>query len=196
MKRSILIGMFGVGSLVAAHAQGDVNFLNYFSSTQTSGISYGNGPAVGLGVGPEISVTLLYGLNTDTLISQLTAIPSSTIAAGLGIATGPAAIFTSMTGAGWFNSGSVFIPNLSGVSVAGGTYAFAIEATGTYLGNVYTGYSPIVLGTTTATIISPIPDIPTALLEGSFTVVVPEPTTLALGGLGLAGLLMARRKKA
>jgi hypothetical protein len=35
-------------------------------------------------------------------------------------------------------------------------------------------------------------------LEGNILVssVVPEPTTLALGGLGLAGLLIARRKKA
>jgi len=194
MKRSIFIAVLGMGSLVASYGQGLVNFSNYYSSTSTTGITYGNGPAAGQGVGPEISVELLYGASTDTLISQLTPLASSITAAGLGVASGPGAFGT---GAGWFTGGSVTVPTVGGTAIPGGTYAFAIEATGTFNSQTYTGFSPILDGTTSATSSSPVPNLPVGLLQGSFTVTsVPEPTTLALGALGLASLAMLRRKKA
>ena len=64
MKRSIFIAVLGVGmvSAVSSYGQGQVFFANYYSSTQTSGLTYAAGSPggiAGLGVGPEISVELL-----------------------------------------------------------------------------------------------------------------------------------------
>jgi hypothetical protein len=199
MKRGIFIAVLGMASAVAAYGQGYVNFSNYYNSTQTTGITYGNGPAVGLGVGPEISVTLLYGASTDTLISELTPLAyndfagdSSPIAAGNGIVSGPGAIPASQ-GGGWFSGGAVLVPG-----TPGSVYAFALSATGTYLGKTYNGVSGIFDGATQVSNLVGVPNLPPGLELGSFQVltVVPEPTTLALAGLGLASLAMLRRKKA
>ncbi|HEY1719403.1 MAG TPA: PEP-CTERM sorting domain-containing protein [Verrucomicrobiae bacterium] len=193
MKRSIFIAVLGMASAVVAYGQGKVNFSNYYSSTQPTGITFASGPAAGEGVGPQISVELLYGDSTDTTISQLTALASTITAAGIGVASNPGAIGT---GAGWFSGGAFVVPSI-GAATAGGTYMFALEAFGTYNSVSYVGFSPIFSGTTAASSASPTPNLPNGLYQGSFTVApVPEPTTLALAGLGGAALLALRRKKA
>jgi hypothetical protein len=73
MKKNILIAVLGLAATVGAYGQGLVNFANYFSEAQTTGVSYGNGPDAGLGLGAEGSAILLWGASTDTQISQLTA---------------------------------------------------------------------------------------------------------------------------
>jgi hypothetical protein len=193
MKRNIFIAVLGMASAVVAYGQGKVNFDNYYSSTQSTGISYASGPDAGLFVGPEISVELLYGDSTDTTIAQLTPLASTITAAGIGVATTPGAVGT---GAGWFSGGAFVIPSI-GAATAGGVYEFALEAFGTLNSVSYIGYSSIFSGTTAATSGSPTPNLPNGLYQGSFTVApVPEPTTLALAGLGGAALLGFRRKKA
>jgi hypothetical protein len=186
MKKSIFIAVLGLGFVVASYGQGNINFQNYYSSTQTTGVSYGSGPSAGLFAGPEISAILLYGASTDTSVSQMTPLASSSTPFGLGAATQPGAIGT---GAGWFSGGTFLIPG-----AAGGTFTFAIEAIGTG----YIGYSSIFTGATQATSTSPVPNIPAGLEQSSFVVnPVPEPTTLALAGLGgLASLVAFRRKQA
>jgi hypothetical protein len=206
MKRSIFAAVLGIGmaSAVSSYGQGFVNFNNYVSSTQTSGITYAAGSPNGLSgmaVGPEILVELLYGASTDTSVSQMTALNyvsgsnESPVPAGAGLVSGPS---TFGTGAGIFIGGSVQIP-LTGLNsfAAGSTLAFALEANGTYLGHTYYGVSGIFTGTTSASSTGNVPQLPAGLQGGSFTVaVVPEPTTLALAGLGGAALLALRRKKA
>jgi hypothetical protein len=200
MKKSILIAVLGMAAAVAAYGQGRINFGNYYSYTQTTGVTYGftygaYGPYAGLGVGPEATAILLWGASTDTLISQLSPVPGSATPFGLGIASGPAPIGGG-TGAGWFDGPSV--------SINGGTagnYAFAIEATSTLLlsrfGFADVADSPIVVGPTQATFFSSIPNLPTALQQGSFHFeLIPEPTVFALSGIGAAALMLARRRVA
>jgi hypothetical protein len=188
MKKSILIAVLGVAATSAAYGSGLIIFENYYSSTQTTGVTYANGPDAGLGVGPEISATLLWGPSTDTQISQLSPVAGSTTPFGLGFATGPGPIGGG-TGAGWFLDPTA-------ITINGGTpgnYAFAIEAAGTLNGVTYTGFSPVVVGPTQPTTASPIPNLPTALRQASFTV-VPEPSILALSGMGAAALMLVRRR--
>jgi hypothetical protein len=185
MKKNIFIAVLGLGFVVTSYGQGNINFQNYYSSTQTTGVSYGSGPNAGMFVGPEVSAILLYGASTDTSVTQMTPLAASSTPFGLGAVAAPGAIGT---GAGWFSGGTFLIPG-----AAGATYAFAIEA----IGGGYTGFSPIFTGATQATSTSPVPNIPLALEQSSFTVnPVPEPTTLAIAGLGgLASLVALRRKQ-
>jgi hypothetical protein len=204
MKRSIFIAVLGMASAVASYGQGYVQFNNYVSSTQSSGITYASGPAAGEGVGPEISVQLYYGAASDTLLSQLVPLTFgdgsdfSPVAAGNGGVSGPGTIFNAGGDAGYgiFNGGAVQIP-LTGPNsfAAGSTLAFALVATGTYQTVSYYGASGVFNGTTSSA--ANVPPLPAGLQAGSFTVApVPEPTTLALAGLGGAALLALRRKKA
>jgi hypothetical protein len=189
MKKNILIAVLGVASAVA-YGQGEIQFSNYWSSTATTGVTYANGPAAGLGVGPEIAAELYYGASTDTSFTQLTALPGSIAQFGLGVVTGPGPIGT---GAGWFLGVDQLIPG-----TPGDTYAFAILFSGTYNGVDYSGVTGIFTGATAANLLMPSPTLPVGLQQGNFTVsAVPEPGTLALAGLGGFGMLMAlRRKKA
>jgi hypothetical protein len=190
MKKYIFFSILGVVATVSAYGQNYIIFSNYYSSAPPYGaaFTYGNGPSAGLFVGPEISATLLYGPGTDTLISQLTPLVGSATPFGLGFATGPGSV---ETGAGLFFDGEVFIPG-----TPGSTYAFAIEATGIYEGQTYTGYSDIVYGSTQAASIYPVPEPFGQLGDRTFEVfVVPEPATLALASLGGMACLVALRRK-
>jgi hypothetical protein len=192
MKKSLLIGLLGVGTAVAAYGQGQIIFSNYYSSHQATGITYGNGPNVGLGVGPEISVELMYGPTTDTAISQLTLLASSISPVGVNSIVGPGPLTTaygSYAGTGVFSAGNVTL------GAYGSTYKLALFAFSS--GDVYTGYSSMFTGANQASLFVGAPPLPVGLQEQSFVVlaVIPEPTTMALGVLGGLSLLMLRRKQ-
>jgi hypothetical protein len=190
MKKALVLGILGVAAAATqSFGQGQLNFANYYSSTQTSGISYATGPTggvdAGLLVGPEISAVLLAGPAGSTMLSQLSPVAGSMTQIGLGVASAPGT-----PGAGWFAGGKVTING--GVA---GNYSFAIEASGMDHSMAFIGDSPIVDGPTTASSTSPLPNLPDALYKGSFTVhLVPEPSVLALSGVGLAALMLRRKK--
>ena len=192
MKKNILIAVVGIAATVAAYGQGKIFFGNYYSSTQTTGITYGYGPYAGLGAGPEITAVLLWGPSTATTIQQLSPVAGSATVVGLGVATGPAPIGGG-TGAGWFFYSTPTTIQLTINGGVPGNYAFAIEATGTLNGVTYTGFSPIAVGPTQPNPTYPIPNLPNALRQGSFAVYTPEPSILALTGMSAAALLIRRR---
>ena len=160
MKRIIVATLLGIGSAVVALGQGKVSFSNYFTSGIQPGIVYGNGPVAGWYCGSEVSAILLYGPSTATSISQLTPLASSSVPCGFGALVGPSIVPPSYNdGQGTFSSRQpVAVPG-----TPGSTYAFAIEAIGTYLGGSFVGYSTIVTGTTQASSAAPIPRLPFAL---------------------------------
>src|SRR6516165_7548759 len=93
MKKALVLGILGVAvAATQSFGQGKVNFGNYYSSTQTTGITYLGGPNNGLGVGPEITATLLAGASSITDYHLLTPVAGSDTVVGLGVASGPGAI--------------------------------------------------------------------------------------------------------
>jgi hypothetical protein len=193
LKKSLLLAILGLtASMTASYGQGLIGFSNYYYSYQTTGITYGNGPDAGLGVGPEISVELLYGASTDKLISQLTVVPGSLTEVGVNGVTGPGPLGVPYAGPGVFDGGTVQVNG--GVP---GTFAFAIYATGTYEGQTYAGWSGVYDGSTQPSRIAPPPDLPTNLKQSSFTVdIIPEPSTMVVAGLGGLSFMLFRRKQA
>lgn len=195
MKKSIFAAVlgFGVVAAMSSYGQGYVAFNNYYASTQTTGVSYADGPDVGMMVGPEISAQLYYYQGVTASFSALTALDytsggnTSIVPFGLGIASGPG-----QPGAGIFNGGAVLVPG-----TAGATYTFDVVFSGTLNGVAYNGDSGLFQLATQSSSTAPIPNLPTSIQQGNFTVTsVPEPTTMALGGLGLAALTLLRRKRA
>jgi PEP-CTERM motif len=191
MKRNIFIAVLGMGSMAVAYGQGQVDFSNYTSSSAPK-VTFG-----GVTIGDTFNAELLYYVGTSasdkpTSAAQMTTLASSVVPFGL--AGGDA---NGSTYAGWFEGGLVTIPGVSAANnlfVSFEILAFqgASYANATVLGNSSIFQSPVT-GTSL--------DSPGGFTPGSwqnFTVqAVPEPTTLALAGLGgLASLVALRRKQA
>jgi len=174
---------------ISSYGQGNILFGNYYSSTQTTGIKYGSGPIAGYYAGSEMVATLLWGPSTSTSVSQLTAVPSSATPCGFG--------FTSVAPSPSNGSNQGIFSDTTAINIGVGTFAFAYEAVGTYLGVTYTAYSPIFVAATQASNLAPVPSLASDFGPVTVSVApVPEPTTLALAGLGgLASLVAFRRKQ-
>jgi hypothetical protein len=198
MTRKIIASRLGVaGSLAmvaSSHGQGSVFFLNYASDVnapvtfgQTANVGGVNGVA-GSVIGSEFTADLMYSLNggaTYTVLDQ--------VSAGAGGAYPTPFLSTdgnAGSGAGYFQGPVVTIPGYTS-----GAINFIVEA---YHGSSYAAadwkgqsapltMSSIATGTTQ----------PGDLVGlQAFAVNVPEPSIFALAGLGAAGLMAFRRKKA
>jgi len=185
-----------MAAAATSYGQGFVYFSNYYASTQTTGVIYGDGPAVGKAAGPEISAQLWYFEGVTASWSSMLPLNyvsggnSSPAPLGLGLVSGPGSFGT---GAGVWNGGAVLVPG-----TPGDTYTFGVQFSGTYLGVQYFGESGLFGGTTQSSSTGTIPGMPGGILSGTFNnlVQVPEPTTMALGALGGLSLLLFRRKQA
>jgi len=193
MKRNIFIAVLGMGSMAVAFGQGQIDFSNY-TSTSAPKVTYN-----GVSLGASYNAELLYYVGATSLdipasAAQMTLLSSSLTPFGLqgGDADGS-------TYAGWFEGGLVTIPGITTANkgfVSFEVLAFNTSsyATATIAGNSKIFQSPVT-GTSS--------DSPGEFTPGSwqsFTVApvgpVPEPTTLALAGLGgLASLVALRRKQ-
>jgi hypothetical protein len=220
MKRAILAAVLGVaGSMATSYGQGLIQFNNYNSFVYNPVVwGAGSGGTVGNNVNSStVEVALYYVLGNvsgDTTSAFLTAAGSPV--ATTYIITGGSA----PNAAGTYGTGpDGFYQDASPVTLAGWsngqTATFMVEAwqagTGgtqfTYSQAAVSGVSALwtevgdtgIGGTLTGFGIVPSSDPAGNFLSGPPTTTisaVPEPTTLALAGLGGAALMALRRKKA
>ena len=194
MKRTIrFLGLIiSFGTATAAFGQGQVNFQNYnFGATSL------NAPVTYIGtstrIGSEFKADLLYSLDGGSTYNLLTAAQANDgtayptpFAFGIGN-DGDAANF-----AGYFFGNSVQIPGYTSgpISFIVEAYHGASYAAADWKGQsaAFTMPSITVVGGTA---------LPSDFAGMSgFVVTVPEPSVFALAGLGAAGLMAFRRKKA
>ena len=208
MKKSLLIGIIGLtAGVVSSYGQGYINLDNYFTNNGSAGpgfILYGpnvfaNGVSGALGtlngkIGAGWTVGIYFVGGTQSIVDPAgSGIPNAALALGTGTGSSTTSFFSSTAGtfsaAQAWNSGSVLNTTITAEIVAFDT------AGGTYANAGFRGHS------------APF-SMPTALFTApskpgvgdfftSFQVLqVPEPTTLALAGLGSLSLLLFRRKQA
>ncbi|HXR48639.1 MAG TPA: PEP-CTERM sorting domain-containing protein [Candidatus Limnocylindrales bacterium] len=224
MKRAILASILGLAGLLAmvatSNAGGSIYFQNYASGAErfyapvtfgSSGqaVNGGTTTVAGFGVGSEFTADLLYSLNgfSYTLLTQANSGASTAGFGGYPVPFGffsstvdgplPSAgsVYSSGIAPGYFFGGAVEIP-----SYTSGPITFIVEA---YNGSSYAasegagmwrGQSAPFTIPELATGIQP-PGFMTTMQPFAFFS-IPEPTTLALGGLGLAALMLFRRRLA
>ena len=198
MKKSIVLAILGIAAGVASsQGQGTVAFANYYSGTAPT-INYGTVAVPlalqGLPIGSEFQAELCFVSGTGAAEATVFAAPfvASLTSFGTALPSYPAADGDTANGAGWFNGNL----NLNlGVPAGSSVTAEVLAFNGTsYANSSYRGKSGafnLTLGGGLAFAATLNGAMPNFTVNG-----VPEPTTMALGGLGLAALLVARRKKA
>lgn len=193
MKKTLLTLAVAAVSALTVYGQGRVNFNNYVSGSAVTVDPLNMGPiggATGANVGANYSVQVLYAGGTFAdITSFLAASPLSSTPVAFFGATGGS---PGTDGAGLFDGGTVAVG-------PAGTYTMLIRAWynggqyATYdaaFGSANTGQSLFSVSATAAP--TPAPNTTFA----PFTVgIVPEPTSLALVGLGAISFLALRRKK-
>jgi hypothetical protein len=176
--KKLLIALAAVLVTAASYAQGTLNFNTRFTAAGVNApvvLSTGGGP------GPSYSAALyLVSGGTDTLV------PNSTTTFRDGSTTAALAQYV--------NPITVEIPGVG----TGGTATLKIKAWQTSLGTYETaqlarGESAVFTTTPLGGGPTPPGDLPSSL-QGFTVNVIPEPSTIALGALGAAALLLRRRK--
>jgi hypothetical protein len=176
MKKILLTSIAVAACGVSAFGQGQIIFQNAENSTSFVTLNTGGTSASGL------VVELL-----DNNGSQFVVVDTF---------TSTYSTPTALQGPGQFNAGEITVPT-------SGTQTFEVEGFYTTGGHAYTG---ITVAFTAASTVSPAP-LGHTDAGGSWTAspggqgdlelfeIVPEPSTIALGGLGAAALLLFRRRK-
>jgi hypothetical protein len=188
-QKAILASLITVGAAAGALAQGTVAFENYFS-TGVITLGPNTGPASYAQAGTS-TVLLLWAPGTSpvpqSLLTQLAIYGAAT--GGLtqnGYFYDPATITTGNATVG--PAPAIF--EVQGWSGNYTSYAAAVAA-GAYAGQT----TEFVNGTSEILFSASPPPTLTTGWDGNLILVVPEPGTLALGGLGAAALLFFRRRK-
>lgn len=193
MKKLILTIAALAGVSYGAFAQGTISFQNF--NPAGLGTVWSNAPGVTVTNGGTLAAT---GFHVELLYGAL----------GSGVTSNSGVIFTSATGGGQFFDGTTI--TLAGVTAGTGN----ADANGVDLAvrgwiGAFADYASAVAGGApvgeTAAFSNPTGGAGTALPAGLvkwlpanslvLTSNVPEPTTIALGGLGIASLLLFRRRK-
>jgi hypothetical protein len=195
MKKSVILAILGIGAAtVASYGQGSIAF-NTYNAQANAGIytTFGNGPSVGTGLGSTFTGVLLWS-TTNPNDAATTAGTANAPLNGIWN-VGPSALF---------DTGNAPLPgyvagaNLDIAAAVGQALFFEIAAYNgaSYGAGTYAGHSASFAATLATGANAPTADQIDAMAPFQVFQTVPEPTTMALGGLGLAALLVARRKKA
>jgi len=206
MKKAIVLSVLGIAaSGYAAFGQGVIGFNNYSAQTyETAQVLWGvnSGHTAGTPVGSaSVEVQLFYELGTiagtpanfaASATAGITGTISTTANAGGTSGVGPYGYFAAgnQVLAGW-SSGPVTFMYEAWDTTTGATFALASVKGYSVLWQetgAGSGTYGIVSSSLPAKLMA---NIPGNTLTGS----VPEPTTIALGGLGLAALMAFRRKQ-
>jgi len=204
MKKVLVASILGLATVASTFAQGRVN-LDTYNTAPYPKVTYGannvngsSGGVVGSGVNSTFTIGMYWAVGTVSVAADASGYASiSSIAPSLTLATGTGATAVANTGGagpGWFSSASDY----TFTGVASGQVTLVIVA---YNGATYD--TSTVRGHSAGFQITPAQGIATAPGVGSVmpqfsvfnAVAVPEPSTFALAGLGLAGLLIFRRRK-
>jgi len=184
----------------ASYGQGTVNFSNYFSTSSPT-VKYSSNPSLvpagkaGETLGSEFSAELAWASGVVGSTSSLAFLGSSITPFGLGGPSTPAADNQASVGAGWYNAGTQVLAASglpAGTVVTLDVFAFNNGSLAASTINGSSGLFQVTVGGGTTP-----PASLSGTVAGNFTVAsaVPEPTTMALGGLGVAALMLLRRKQ-
>lgn len=191
MKKLLVTALAGVALATAVNGQGTVNFKNYFTGTASDPIIFfSNGTTAAQG--SQYVIALMGGPSAGSL-SQVATIGFYPGAPGYFV--GPSVAVPGVAGgtAGTFQI-DVWDTTLNGTTT-GATFAQA-EAYAVSAGVANIWGSSAVFTTVTGNPSATPPGLPQNLTFSSFNLnPVPEPTALALLGLGSAGLMFFRRRK-
>jgi len=170
MKKA-LVAIAALLISVSAYAQGQVNFNTHVGTGATATVDARifnpDGSAATIGFGQ------LFIVNADTSLTPLTPI---------------AAFRTTTAGAGYINGGSATAP------VGAGTYNLLLRAWQGTAGSTYDTAAVKGQSGTISVTLTEAPNLPNDLAGLQGFTMTPEPTTMALGALGLGALLFYRRK--
>jgi len=206
MKKSLILGLLGLAATAATtFGQGAIILDNY--STGGPDVRYGTsglGGTINTGISSSFTMGLYWVLGSPAIGADPNPNPigdPSTFTGGLvlGTGTGSTAQFvsTSFGTAGEAQSGSAF--NVPGTPVGGGTTVTLMIVAyngANYASSTIRGHSASFTIVTSASS-SPAP-VATGTVSPAFSVfsaAVPEPSVLALSGIGAAALMLFRRKK-
>ena len=206
MKKSILLPVLGfLGTATAVYGDGFIVFANYVGSAPP--ITYSLDPSLappgeaGVAIGSEFNAELAWYNGVTANASDLTVLPNTMTSFGL--TSKPVADGDVNNGAGFFiDSSEITLPGYVSGQVTLAVLAFNGTSFAT---STITGESRLFLMTPAPVVIDPPPFFPTdgpnayqAFTVGEAPLVqfVPEPATIAIGGLGLAALTFFRRRQA
>jgi hypothetical protein len=221
MKKTIIITALAALATVSSYGQGYINYQGFLHNvgnnyTTPGTVTYSTGMYVELfyaAAGTSTAVSALSSYSSTTAYTTaaawalITGDSNFQAVDGTGGAGTVAVIATAANGGGTYNSSAAYsVANLTGTTTytfyevawyagASGQYTTLAEAAAA---NVYVGWSKAFSYTPTATG-NPAPANFTSTLVGNYdlggTVIVPEPCTMALLGLGGLSLLVIRRRK-
>ena len=201
MKKTLVTAILGLAAAASIQAQGFISLYNYNAGGILNPITYGanSGGTLNANVtSPGYTVGMYYfvGSSAATVNAAFNGsgfdIPTGmTFATGVGATTG-----LGTDAAGQYASGASYGGFPPGTQTADFAVTIVVVAfqtsVGNYAGSTIRGHSQAFQMTAKTF------DAPTttgSLMNGFQIIGVPEPSTFALAGLGLAGLLIFRRRK-
>jgi hypothetical protein len=197
MKKLILSVTAIAGFSLAGFAQGSINF-DGSGNTSTSPTATSNGSVFIAGVldtATDINSELLYsstaGGTYSPVVTLLLSSSATSTSSAIGQTLAAAGDITS------YGSGVLYDPNGISYSIptfaAGSVVYFEVSGSVTVNGTVYSGQTGPFAETLVAST-SPVPAVIDQMPALNLVSVVPEPSTLAMAGVGLASMLFFRRK--